>query len=564
MIRLGIIRSAAVPTLPRALSGRRRLVFAGLLGIGLCAASAAIMWSLLVGAAVDWLAQAAGPAGVSEPVTPVVVGLVGLAVLTASLVGAERVLAERLGQSWVNDLRVTVFERVARTPVREHRRSTGSTAMRFVGDMTAMRRWAALGLAKLAVGVPMVAGCLVALALANPLIAVAVGAVVVLGFGAIRLVTPRLYATNRVARRRRAQVAAHVTEHVAHRLVMQAFGREGAERSTLRRRGRTLGRAMVRRAEMIGAVRAIGEATTLLAGAAALIAAIVARAEPAAAAAALAVIGILTSPLRDLARVAEFRAAAVVALEKLEQMMQRPVRRKPTAAVALPPGPGRLELEGVTLGEVLKGITADVPAGSVVAVAGANGSGKTTLLTVLAGLVPPDAGRVLLDGIDLVDLDERALRRAIGLASPDLPLLRGAIIDNIRYADPDADEQQLARAIRTSGLDEVIRDLPDGLATRVGEGGAGLSAGQRQRVALARAVLPQPRVLLLDEADAHLDPAAGSAVDRLVGEFVGTVVVVTHRFDQLPGPRTVWRLAEGRVRIGSATDPAAPRDTSTQ
>ncbi|MGH3985019.1 MAG: ATP-binding cassette domain-containing protein, partial [Pseudonocardiaceae bacterium] len=514
--------------------------------LGVAAAVAAVAWSLVVGSVVGRLAA---PQSAGGPLGPAVAALVALAAGTAGLVAAERVLAERFGQSWVNELRVTVFERVARTPVREHRRSTGATAMRFVGDMTALRRWAALGLAKLAVGVPLVVGCLVALALASPLIAVAVGGVVLAGFAAVRCVSPRLHDTNRRARRRRAQVAAHVTEHVGHRLVMQAFGREDAERQVLRQRGRRLGRAMVRRAEVIGAVRAIGEATTLLAAAAALAAALVARVDPAAAASALAVIGVLTTPLRDLSRVAEYRAAAVVALEKLDQMMQRPVRPRPAATVELSPGPGELCLDAVTVDGVLGGITASVRAGSVVALTGPNGSGKTTLLTILAGLALPDAGRVLLDGVDLQDLDERALRRAVGLAGPDLPLLRGTIGDNVRYAAPDADGRQLVAAVRMSGLDELVRDLPDGLRTRVGEGGAGLSVGQRQRVTLARAVLAGPRVLLLDEVDAHLDPTAGAAMDRLLGEFPGTVVLVTHRPERLRAASAVWRLAGGRIRV---------------
>jgi ABC-type multidrug transport system fused ATPase/permease subunit len=537
-----------VPTLPRALAGRRALMFAGLLGIGLGAAAAAVVWSLLVGEVVGRLWDPAG----AGPVTPAVIALVLLAVAAAGLVGWERVLAEQLGHSWVNDLRRAVFERVARTPVRDRGRSTGATAMRFVGDMTAVRRWASLGLAKLAVGLPMVLGCLVALVLASPLIAVAVAAVMIAGTGGVQLVMPRLYATNRRARRRRARVAGHVTEHVAHRLVMQAFGREDAERRRLSRHGRTLGRAMVRRAEMIGAVRAIGEATTLLATAAALAAAVVARVDAAAAAAALAVIGILTTPLRDLARVAEYRAAAAVALEKLEQMMRRPVRERPDPAVVvpLPAGPGRLQLRGVTVHGLFGGVTAEVPAGGVVALVGPNGSGKSTLLTVLAGLAEPDRGQVLLDGVDVRTVAERDLRRAIGLVGPDLPLLRGTIAENIRYADPDADDRRLHDAIRLSSLDEVLRELPEGLDTPVGEGGAGLSAGQRQRVALARAVLTRPRILLLDEADAHLDTAA-TAVDRLLGDFPGTVVLATHRRERLRQVRSVWRLADGVLHVQS-------------
>jgi ABC-type multidrug transport system fused ATPase/permease subunit len=155
---------------------------------------------------------------------------------------------------------------------------------------------------------------------------------------------------------------------------------------------------------------------------------------------------------------------------------------------------------------------------------------------------------VLLDGVDVRQLDEHDLRKVIGLAGPDLPLLRGTIADNVRYGDPRADEDALAAAVAASGLDELVASLPDGLDTRVGEGGRGLSAGQRQRVALARAVLARPRVLLLDEADAHLDPVAAGAVDRLVQDFDGTVVVVTHRPARLPAAAQVWRLERGRLQ----------------
>jgi ABC-type multidrug transport system fused ATPase/permease subunit len=301
---------------------------------------------------------------------------------------------------------------------------------------------------------------------------------------------------------------------------------------------------------MIGTVRAIGEATSLMCSAAALVTALAVRVDAAAAGAALAVIGVLASPLRDLSRVAEYRAAALVAMEKLEQMMRRPVRPRAEGTVALPEGPGRLEARGVGLGEVLHSVDLVAEPGSVIAVVGPNGSGKTTLLTVLAGLVEPDRGCVLLDGVDVRLLDECDLRKVIGLAGPDLPLLRGTIADNVRYGDPRAgDDAAVAAAVAASGLDELVATLPEGLDTRVGEGGRGLSAGQRQRVALARAVLARPRVLLLDEADAHLDPVAAAAVDRLVQDFDGTVVVVTHRPARLAAATQVWRLEHGRLRL---------------
>jgi ABC-type multidrug transport system fused ATPase/permease subunit len=181
-----------------------------------------------------------------------------------------------------------------------------------------------------------------------------------------------------------------------------------------------------------------------------------------------------------------------------------------------PEGPGRLEARGVGLGDVLHGVdlVAEPGSGSVIAVVGPNGSGKSTRLTLLAGLVEPGRGSVLLDSVDVRQLDEFDLRKAIGLAGPDLPLLRGTIADNVGYGDPRADD--VAAVVAASGVGEPFATLSDGLDTRVGECGRGLPTRQRQRVALARAVLARPWVLLLDEAGAHLDPVAAGAVDPRV------------------------------------------------
>lgn len=538
-------------SIPRPLRGARRWTFAALIGVGIGQAAAAVAWSLVIGSTVNELTA---PGGSGLAVTAA--ELAGLAAASAALVAGERVLAEHLGQGWVNEVRVRLFAHVARTPVREHSRSTGATTLRFVGDLTALRRWASLGLAKLAVAVPLVAGCLVALVLVSPLVAAATGVVIAAGMAATAASAGMLRRASRAARRRRARIAAHVTEHVGQRLVMQAFGRADAERRQVRRQGRGLARAMVRRARVIGLVRGIGEGTALLATAAALLAGTVGGVSPGAAAAAIAVVGILITPLRDLSRVAEYRAGAVVATEKIVEVLGRPTRPEP-GTEPLPTGPGRLELDGVQLEGLFGPLTATAEPGQVVALVGPNGAGKSTLLTVLAGLVHPDRGRVRLDGADVHAVAEEGLRRAVGLVTPDLPLLRGTIADNVRYASPEAGGSALNEAIRRSGLDELLADLPDGLRTRVGEGGAGLSAGQRQRVALARALLTGPRMLLLDEADAHLDPAAAGVIDRVLAEYPGTVVLVTHRPDRLATAHTTWHLAAGRLRITRTLDAAS-------
>jgi ABC-type multidrug transport system fused ATPase/permease subunit len=536
--------------LPPILLGLRRWHFAGLLTIGVVQGLLAVVWSLAVG-------ELLRRAGQDRHGALVLCGmLAALAAVTAVALIGERVLAERLGQSWVNEVRVTVFERITRSPVRDHRRSTGATTLRLVGDASALRRWASLGLARLAVAVPMAAGALTALVVIAPQIGIVVGTTIIGGTVATGYLNPRLREADRSSRRRRARIAAHVTERVANRQVMQAFGQEQAEIRRLERQGTRLGRTMIKRAGAIGAIRAAGEATTLLAMVAALTVAAVDTTAIADLAAIMAVLGMLATPLRDLTRVSEYHASARVAREKLNEVLARPVRQ--VGRSVAPSGTGRLVLDGVCLEGLFGPLHAVAEAGAVVTLAGPNGAGKSTLLSIIAGLEIPSAGAVLLDGAPLHDIDPAELRRQIGLVTPDLPLLRGSIADNVRYSAPQSSDEELHDAVRLSGLDDVIKEHPDGLRTRVGEGGTGLSTGQRQRVALARALLPKPQVLLLDEADAHLDTAARAAIDRVLSGFEGTAILVTHRPSSFGSASARWTLDSGRLRVEQA-EPAWPR-----
>ncbi|WP_017623090.1 ATP-binding cassette domain-containing protein [Nocardiopsis chromatogenes] len=530
---------------PRLLAGRRRWLFAALVAVGFAQAGAAVAWAALV----------ARLAGGTSPLAALLPWAAGLVAATAALVFGERVLAERMGQSWVADVRTALFRRASAAPARQggRGRSTGGASLRMMGNLSALRRWAGLGLARLAVALPLLAGCLVAFTVIAPPVAAAVGAVAGAGLAATAALSPWLRSAHRAARRRQARVAAHVVERIGKTPVVQAFGRERAERRVLARRSANLAREQVRRARAVGAVRAVGEATTLAATAAALVAAAAAGTGPAQATAAIAVVGIMVTPLRDLSRVSEYRSGCAVAMRQIRTELARPKRRRPGAsAPRLPDGGGALDLEEVRVDGVFAPVAAHVPAGSVVAVTGPNGSGKSTLMAVLAGLLPPDGGRVLLDGGDVNACRASSVRRAVGVVGPDLPLLRGTVGSNVRYADPRVGGARFRAAVASGGLDPLIAELPMGLQTPVREDGGGLSAGQRQRVALARALLNRPRLLLLDEADAHLDTEAAGVIDEVVADFPGTVVIVTHRPERLASADTVWRLGGGLLRTGAA------------
>jgi ATP-binding cassette subfamily C protein CydD len=178
----------------------------------------------------------------------------------------------------------------------------------------------------------------------------------------------------------------------------------------------------------------------------------------------------------------------------------------------------------------LNGLTFRVPAGETVVLAGPSGSGKSTTLEILLGFVRPDHGRVLINGRDIADIVPRALSSLTAWIGQRPMLFAGTIRDNILFARPDATEEELTQAVKAARVDGFAEQLPEGLNTKVGEGGHGLSGGQAQRIAIARAFLKNAPLLLLDEPTAHLDPATESEVlDGLRRLAAGrTVLLASH------------------------------------
>jgi ATP-binding cassette, subfamily C, bacterial CydD len=178
----------------------------------------------------------------------------------------------------------------------------------------------------------------------------------------------------------------------------------------------------------------------------------------------------------------------------------------------------------------LNGLTFRVPAGEAVVLSGPSGAGKTTVMEILLGFARPDRGRVTINGRDITDLVPQALSAITAWIGQRPVLFAGTIRDNIRFARPDATEEQLARAVQAARVDAFAEQLPAGLDTVVGEGGHGLSGGQAQRIAIARAFLKNAPLLLLDEPTAHLDPATELEVlDGLRRLTAGrTVILASH------------------------------------
>ena len=276
----------------------------------------------------------------------------------------------------------------------------------------------------------------------------------------------------------------------------------------------------------------------------------------------------LLGPIQGLMGLYASLATARVSLGRVHVILDTPVRvldpERPERAEGLG---GEMRLEGVSFsfgrGEpVLDGVDLVVGEGEVVAIVGASGSGKSTIVDLLSRQLDPDRGRILLGGRDLRALRLRDVRAAVVPVEQEPFLFNATIAENIRYGRPGASDAEVESAARAVGLDVFVATLPESLGTRVGEQGRELSAGQRQRIAVARAFLANPRVLVLDEPTASLDPASErELIEGYRAVMRGrTTILVSHRLALARRADRVVVLERGRiVEEGAAEELLARR-----
>jgi ATP-binding cassette subfamily B protein len=187
--------------------------------------------------------------------------------------------------------------------------------------------------------------------------------------------------------------------------------------------------------------------------------------------------------------------------------------------------------------------------GTLTALVGPSGAGKTTISYLVPRLYDVSSGRVLIDGIDVRDVAFEELAATVGVVTQESYLFHDTIAANLRYARPDAVDDELEAAARAANIDETISNLPDGYETVVGERGYRLSGGEKQRIAIARVLLENPRVLILDEATSHLDSRSEALIqDALEVLLEGrTAVVIAHRLSTVRRADQILVVDEGRI-----------------
>lgn len=265
-------------------------------------------------------------------------------------------------------------------------------------------------------------------------------------------------------------------------------------------------------------------------------------------------VGMFWFPLTSIASFWSQFQLGLSASERVFALVDAEPRVVQTAAEPVPDLAGRIEFSGVDFRyteqeQVLRGFDLVIPAGETVALVGHTGAGKSSLGKLVARSYEFQGGRLLIDGRDIRSLDLAQYRRHLGVVQQTPFLFEGTVRDNIRYGSPDADDDQVVAVAERIGGGDWLEVLPQGLDSPVGEGGSGVSMGQRQLVALSRVLLQDPSILILDEATASVDPMTEAQIQEGLEEVLKgrTAIVIAHRLSTIRSADRILVLKEGEV-----------------
>ena len=266
-------------------------------------------------------------------------------------------------------------------------------------------------------------------------------------------------------------------------------------------------------------------------------------------------IGLLAAPIVQIASIGTQISEAFAGLDRIRELLgnvtedEEDEQKAPLSDIR-----GDIVFEDVRFAydedvPVLKGVSLVAPAGSTTALVGSSGSGKSTLVSLVMAFNRPDSGCIRIDGRDLRSVRLRDFRKHLGVVLQENFLFDGSVVDNIRFARPDATMDEVERVSRLANCHDFIMGFPDGYETIVGERGVKLSGGQRQRVAIARAILADPRILILDEATSSLDSESEALIQagfRSLREG-RTTFVIAHRLSTIRSADQIIVLEDGQI-----------------
>ena len=522
-------------------------------------------------------------AGQRDVVVIGALAVAALAVLDAALGLAGRWASARVGEGLIYDLRTEVFDHVQRQPVAFFTRTqTGSLVSRLNTDVIGAQRAFTSTLSQVvsnAVTLVLVAGAMFVLSWQITLM---VFALLPLFLLPARFIGRRLAEISRQSMQLDADMSQTMTErfNVAGALLVKIFGRYDRETAGFAQaagRVRDIGvtQALYARYFFTGLVLLSSLATALVYGVGGWFA-IDGAIQVGTLVALAALLGRLYGPLTALSNVQVDVMTALVSFERVFEVLDlEPMVHDRPDARQLPADsrPMSIEFDDVRFAypsaedvslaslesvarpdtgqndEVLRGVSFRAEPGELVALVGPSGAGKSTITHLVSRLYDPTSGVVRLGGYDVRTVTLESLHDAVGVVTQDAHMFHDTIGTNLSYARPDATDDQIWSALRAAQIADLVSVLPDGLETVVGDRGYRLSGGEKQRLAIARLLLKAPRVVVLDEATAHLDSESEAAVQQaLETALVGrTSLVIAHRLSTIRGADRILVVDDGRI-----------------
>ena len=473
-------------------------------------------------------------------------------------------LLEKTGQAFVRDIRAELFAKFQCQSLAYHRdRSSGELVTRITSDVDAMEQSVLQGLTSLLEEIVtffVVAGMVLWI---SPVVGTASILPLAFAFIFIRRYNRKVKAVYAGVRRKLGNIGSFVQDRLAGVLVTQSFGREADESAAFKENADGFYESSVKASKLRNTffpiVSVFGFINNLIMlGLGAWL--IMTGSSLFTLGALIAYRGFwwrLQSPIRTIAQTSDILQRARAAATRIMELLDEPVSiMDRTGAQTLVDSKGAIDFDQVAFAyvpgkPVLNGVSFSIQPGEFVAVAGGSGSGKSTLLNLIPRFYDVDAGSVAIDGKDIKDVSLVSLRKQTGYVGQDNYLFDGTIRDNLRYGRADATEDAIVAAAESANAHDFILALPQGYATQVGQNGVKLSGGQRQRLSLARAFLTVPRVLLLDEPTASVEPESESLIhDAILARTQlgqGTTILVTHRIDLLRQAPRILFLKKGKL-----------------
>jgi ABC-type multidrug transport system fused ATPase/permease subunit len=469
-------------------------------------------------------------------------------------------LLSKAAQKLIAELRRKVQEHIGRLPVAYYdSNKAGSLVARIMSDVEGVRNLIGTGLVEFVGGLLTAAIALVVLVRISPVMT-GIAFLFLMVFG---VALQRAFRTIRPIFRERAKINAEVTGRLTESLggvrVVKGFHAEEREHGVF---SRGVGRLLDNVLRTLTAMSVMSLSSTVLMGVVGAVVMFLGARQVLSGALTLGgfftytmFLGFLVAPLFQVVGIGTQLTEAIAGLERTQEVLsEHPEDQDPRRHAVLGRIEGVVEFDRVRFAydggsTVLHDVAFRAEPGSVTALVGSSGSGKSTMIGLIAAFHLPQAGRVLVDGVDLATVRLDSYRTQLGVVLQDSFLFDGTIRENVAFARPEASEEQILEACRIARVDEFAERFEKGYDTVIGERGVKLSGGQRQRVSIARAVLADPRILILDEATSSLDSESEALIQEGMGYLMRgrTTFVIAHRLSTIRRADQILVVEAGRI-----------------